>query len=343
MRAPAFWWRAQAGMLARLLRPFGWIYGALTLWRMRRNGAGIGIPVICVGNFVAGGAGKTPTTLALLRLLGDLGQTPFALTRGYGGVLAGPVEVDRQRHGPADVGDEALLLAAQARTLVSRKRAPGGVLARTLGASVVVMDDGLQNPGLAKDLRLAVVDGASGVGNGLCLPAGPLRAPLAGQLGQCDAVLVIGAGEAGDAVAAMARDAGRAVLRATLEPSVASRVRLAGRRVIAVSGIGRPAKFETTLRQAGAEIASHHAFPDHHAYAPAEIAMLLSQAREQGCPIATTEKDWVKLAGSWPEAERDRMVVVTVALVFDDPSALTALLARAVPSLKARSGPPRAP
>ncbi len=330
-------------MRARLLAPLGWLYGALTLWRMRRSGARIGIPVICVGNFVAGGAGKTPTTLALLRLLGDLGQTPFALTRGYGGSLAGPIEVDRQTHGPAEIGDETLLLAAQARTIVSRKRAPGGVLARELGAGVVVMDDGLQNPGLAKDLRLAVVDGESGVGNGLCLPAGPLRAPLAGQLEQCDAVLVIGPGEAGDSVAGMANETGLAVLRARLEPSVASRVRLAGRRVIAVSGIGRPAKFEATLRQAGAEIVDHRSFPDHHAYTPAEIAKLLAEAREQSCPIATTEKDWTKLAGSWPAAERERVIVVAVGLVFDDPSALTALVTRTLAAGKGRSGAPGAP
>ncbi len=171
MRAPAFWWRPRPGALARLLQPLGFLYGRLTLARMRRPGRPAGLPVICIGNFVAGGAGKTPTTLALLRLLQERGQTPFAVTRGYGGSLAGPVEVDPAHHRASEVGDEALLLARQARTIVARDRAAGATLARGLGAGLVVMDDGLQNPGVAKDLRLAVVDGASGVGNGLCLPA----------------------------------------------------------------------------------------------------------------------------------------------------------------------------
>lgn len=213
MRSPEFWWRPRPGAPARLLQPFGWLYGAVTRLRMCRRGADAGIPVICVGNFVAGGAGKTPTAIALAALLRSLGETPFMLTRGYGGALAGPIEVE-PRHGPRDVGDEALLLAAQARTIVARERAAGASLAKRLGASVIVMDDGLQNPSLAKDLRIAVVDGASGVGNGLCVPAGPLRAPLAGQFAATDAILMIGDGAAGDAVALAAQTAGLELLRA---------------------------------------------------------------------------------------------------------------------------------
>jgi tetraacyldisaccharide 4'-kinase len=343
MRAPAFWWRERPTLIARLLRPLGRVYGAATLWRMRRRGTRIGIPVICVGNFVAGGAGKTPTTLALLRVLKDMGQAPFALTRGYGGTSAGPVMVDAARHSPAEVGDEALLLAAQAPAVVSRKRAAGGRLAQDQGAGIVVMDDGLQNPGLARDLRLAVVDGASGIGNGLCLPAGPLRAPLEGQLGECDAVIVIGPGEAGERVADMARQTGVAVLKAQLDTSVASRVRLNGRSVIAVSGIGRPAKFDATLLAAGAGIAAHRAFPDHHAYTDADVATLLAEAKAQNRPIATTEKDWTKLAALWPAAERERVIVVAVTLVFEAPSALSALLGRTVAAARAGSGPAGAP
>jgi tetraacyldisaccharide 4'-kinase len=333
-RAPGFWRRSRPGALARLLQPLGLIYGAITLARMRRPGVETGLPVICVGNVVAGGAGKTPTAIALLDRLHQRGERPFALTRGYGGALAWPVEVDPARHGPGDVGDEALLLAAHARTIVARDRPAGAALAKALGASVVVMDDGLQNPSLTKHLRLAVVDGASGVGNGLCLPAGPLRAPLTGQLGQTDAVIVIGDGEPGAAVADAARHAGLELLAARLEPSPEVAARLAGRPVIAVSGIGRPEKFSATLRAAGARIVAERAFGDHYAYAARDVAELLDDAKARHCAIATTEKDVTKLGPLWPAAERDRLIVVPVALAFDEPALIEALIDRAVAARK---------
>jgi tetraacyldisaccharide 4'-kinase len=340
MRSPEFWWRPRPGAPARLLQPFGWLYGAITRLRMRSRGAKPGIPVICVGNFVAGGAGKTPTAIALAALLRSLGETPFMLTRGYGGALAGPIEVDRQRHGPDDVGDEALLLAAQARTIVARERALGASLAKRLGASVIVMDDGLQNPSLAKDLRIAVVDGASGVGNGLCVPAGPLRAPLAGQFAATDALLMIGDGAAGDAVALAAQMAGLELLRARLEPSREMASRLEGHPVIAVSGIGRPEKFAATLLAAKAKILSQRAFGDHHPYSADEVSSLIAEARRLGCLIATTEKDMTKLGPLWPETERERLVVVPVALVFEDPARLAGLVRSVLASAAAGAAQP---
>jgi tetraacyldisaccharide 4'-kinase len=326
MRAPGFWWRQSPSALARLLQPLGALYGAITLRRMRRPGAEAGIPVICIGNFVAGGAGKTPTTLALASRLAALGETPFALTRGYGGKLAGPLGVDPARHIPADVGDEPLLLASRLPTIVARERPAGAMLAGASGASLVLMDDGLQNPSLHKDLRLAVVDGAVGVGNGLCLPAGPLRAPLAGQMEQADASVVIGDGQAGDLVATLALTMGKRVLRARLVPSVESQAELAGLSVLAVSGIGRPEKFTATLRAAGARLVGEHAYGDHHAYSGGEVAMLIAEAKAKGCRIAITEKDMVKLAPLWPAAERPLLLCVPVTLAFDDEEALDALL-----------------
>lgn len=335
MRAPGFWWQP-SGALARLLSPLGRLYGAITLRRMRRAGAEAGIPVICVGNFVAGGAGKTPTSIALAAMLAGRGETPFVLMRGYGGSLAGPVEVDAAYHAAHAVGDEPLLMARHARTVVARDRVAGATLARALGASVIVMDDGLQNPALAKRLRIAVVDGAGGAGNGHCLPAGPLRAPLAGQLEQTDAVLVIGPGAAGEAVAAAATAAGVATLTARLEPSAEAKARLSGQAVLAVSGIGRPEKFAGTLRQAGARLAAERAFPDHHPYTAENVAALVAQASELDCLIATTEKDMVKLGPLWPHAERHRLLPVPVALVFDAPERVEAMTAEA---LTAGSGP----
>lgn len=328
MRAPAFWWR-RPGLLARLLSPLGWIYGAITLRRMRRPGVDCGVPVICVGNFVAGGAGKTPTAIALAGLMARRGETPFVLMRGYGGSLPGPVEVHPEHHAARAVGDEPLLMARHARTVIARDRVAGASLSRALGASVIVMDDGLQNPALTKRLRLAVVDGASGVGNGLCLPAGPLRAPLAEQLGEVDAVLVIGPGEAGAAVAAQATAKGLAVLRARLEPDAGAVARLADQAVLAVSGIGRPEKFATTLREAGARIVAERAFGDHHAYSHADVQALVAEAALYDSLVATTEKDWVKLAPLWPEEARTRLLPVPVRLVFDAPEAIEALLSGA--------------
>jgi len=335
MRAPGFWWRPP-GALARLLSPLGRLYGAITLRRMRRAGTEAGIPVICVGNFVAGGAGKTPTSIALAALLARRGETPFVLMRGYGGSLAGPVEVDAAYHAAHAVGDEPLLMAHHARTVVSRDRVAGASLARALGASVIVMDDGLQNPALTKRLRIAVVDGAGGAGNGHCLPAGPLRAPLASQLAHVDAVLVIGAGALGEAVATAAEQAGVATLKAWLEPSPEAKPRLSGQAVLAVSGIGRPEKFAATLRQAGARIVAERAFPDHHPYRAEDVAALLAEAKASDCLIATTEKDMVKLGPLWPHAERHRLLPVPVTLVFAAPERIEAMAAEV---LAARSGP----
>ncbi len=339
MRAPAFWWRPP-GLLARLLSPIGWVYGAITLQRMRRPGADCGVPVICVGNFVAGGAGKTPTAIALAELLAQRGETPFVLMRGYGGSLRGPVEVHAQHHAARAVGDEPLLMARHARTVVARDRVAGAGLARALGASVIVMDDGLQNPSLAKRWRLAVVDGASGVGNGLCLPAGPLRAPLEAQLGEIDTVLVIGQGAAGEAVAAAAGRRAIACLTARLEPAAEASARLNGQPVLAVSGIGRPDKFAATLRDAGARIVAERAYGDHHAYSRDDVQAMVAEAALYDSLIATTEKDWVKLAPLWPEEERGRLLPVPVRLVFDAPERIEALLAGAAGSDTAGAAKP---
>ncbi|WP_306227115.1 tetraacyldisaccharide 4'-kinase [Bosea beijingensis] len=327
LRAPRFWWRDKPTLLARLLQPLGSLYGGITLRRMRQPGTDAGLPVICVGNFIAGGAGKTPTAIAIADLLAERGEKPFVLMRGYGGRLAGPIEVDPDRHRAVDVGDEPLLMARHARTVIARDRVAGARLARGLGASVVVMDDGLQNPSLVKQLKLAVVDGASGVGNGLCLPAGPLRAALAEQMSEADAIIVIGKGHAGQRVVAVALAQKKTVLAATLKPADAAVERLRGQKVVALSGIGRPEKFAATLREAGATVATEQAHGDHHAYGESDVAAALATAREHSALIATTEKDWTKLAQLWPEKARDVLVVVPVTLAFAEPAAIGDLLA----------------
>jgi tetraacyldisaccharide 4'-kinase len=210
MKTPAFW-SQPPGFVARLLQPLGWLYGRITAARMARAGARVTVPVVCVGNLTAGGAGKTPTARWIAAWAAAEGRRPAILSRGYGGRLADPTIVDPAIHAAADCGDEPLLLARDTTVVVARDRAAGAALAVSRGSGLLIMDDGLQNPSLAKDLRLAVVDGGSGVGNGLCLPAGPLRAPLPAQWRHVDAVLLIGDGAPGEQLARQAEAAGKPV------------------------------------------------------------------------------------------------------------------------------------
>jgi tetraacyldisaccharide 4'-kinase len=204
MREPAFWWEAP-GLTSGLLSPLATVYGAITELRMAGAAHDAGVPVLCVGNPTLGGAGKTPTAIAISKILAAAERRPFLLSRGYGGRLAGPISVDAIRHRAADVGDEPLLLARAAPTIVARDRAAGATVARAAGAGVVVMDDGFQSPGLRKDRSILVVDGRRGIGNGKVFPAGPLRAPLQAQLSRAQALLVIGPGAAGEQVLATAQ------------------------------------------------------------------------------------------------------------------------------------------
>src|SRR5690349_20666520 len=249
MREPAFWWRG-AGPPASLLAPLGLIYGTIAARRMATKGAHAGVPVLCVGNFTLGGAGKTPAVIMLAKMLADGGGHPGCLSRGYGGGEAGPRVVDGHSDSAAQVGDEALLLARAAPTIVARDRVAGAELARAEGASTVILDDGLQNPSLAKDFTLAVIDAQRGLGNGRVFPAGPLRAPLDAQIARTDALLVVGDGNAADDVAARLRAQARPVFHARLVPDKAAVSALRGQNVLAFAGIGNPDKFFATARTA---------------------------------------------------------------------------------------------
>ena len=295
LRAPAFWWNKR-GLLSRLLFPFGFLYGALAAWRMRQPGQSTGLPVICVGNFTLGGSGKTPTAIALVQWLKETGETPFVLTRGYGGKLKGPILVDPAQHNAADVGDEPLLLVRHAPVIVARDRVAGAQMARVQGATVIVMDDGLQNPSLKKDFSLAVVDGRRGLGNCCVFPAGPLRAPLAMQLDHVDAVLVIG-GDRSEHLSALVQHRNLPVIRARLEPDGKTIAALGAARALAFAGIGDPDKFFASLSEAGVTIAARESFADHHPYSEADAARLLSRAEQDQLLLITTEKDKARLRG----------------------------------------------
>jgi tetraacyldisaccharide 4'-kinase len=312
MKTPKFW--AKRGFPALALSPFSHITGLITARRLQKPGFAPGISVICVGNAGVGGAGKTTVALDLLARLP--GRT-FALTRGYGGHLRGPVLVNPNRHSAADVGDEALLLAAAAPVIVARDRAAGARLALAEGATAIVMDDGLQNPSLTKTLSLLVIDGGYGFGNHLLLPAGPLREPVANAASRCQAAVLIGADETG---ALQALPPTLPVLRAELQPSCNEPL---GRRpVIVFAGIGRPEKFFRSVLSLGAEILARHEFADHHVYTPMDAAHLLNDASTRGATLVTTPKDYVRL----PPALRAASLVVDVRLAWESEAALAAVL-----------------
>ena len=331
MRAPRFWARVPPTPLARMLQPLGGMYGWAVARNMERKGERVAAPVICVGNFVAGGAGKTPAAIALARLLIEMGERVAFLSRGYGGSTGEtPVVVDPRRHRVAQVGDEPLLLARVAPTFVSRDRPRAARAAIAAGAGVLVLDDGLQNPALAKDFTLALVDGGFGFGNGLCLPAGPLRAPLAAQALHVALIVVVAGAQAIEAPAALA---GKPTLAARLEPDASQADALRGKNVFAFAGIGRPEKFFETLEGLGARLVARRGFPDHHRFAASELEAIFGEARKRGLAVVTTEKDFVRL----PAAYAQKAVVLPVTLRFDDDRLLARLLADALARRRAEA------
>jgi len=340
LRAPSFWWQdfhpdaSAADLFAlKLLTSFGTLYGGVAGRRMVRSGIRLPIPVLCVGNFVVGGAGKTPAAIALAKRLAGTGENVFFVSRGYRSAAehGRPLRVDPLRHGAAEVGDEALLLAQVAPTILCADRVAAGRLAVEQGASVLILDDGLQNPALEKDMRLAIVDAATGIGNGLCLPAGPLRAPLSVQIEFVTAVVIVGAGTPGAEIAERARAAGKPVLTAELTPDAAIAARLKGQRVYAFAGLARPEKFYATLADLGAEIVGTASFPDHHLYRRAEMTSLQRAARGENALLVTTEKDLIRLAGRSDMIDPDLPppIALPVEMRFSDARPLEALLAAA--------------
>jgi tetraacyldisaccharide 4'-kinase len=327
MREPSFWWR-DAGIEALALTPFAAAYGAIAGYRMGRRGHPAGVPVICIGNLTVGGAGKTPTALAVARMLINAGRRVVFLSRGYGGNIAAPLRVDAARHSAAEVGDEPLLLARLAPTIVSPDRVAGAEMARAAGASVIVMDDGFQNSSLSKNLSIVVIDGTRGLGNGRVIPAGPMRAPLPVQMRSAHALLILGTPSAQcDHAIAEADKCGIPILQGGLEAEADAVSALAGCRVLAFAGIGNPAKFFATLAEAGIPAPVTRAFPDHHRYSRAEAEALIARAAREDLMLVTTEKDLVRIARD-PEVAALAKVAraLPATLQLDDEDAFRRLL-----------------
>jgi tetraacyldisaccharide 4'-kinase len=325
MRAPGFWFTPpdRPGLWPRLLAPLGWLYAMGTARRLQQPGYVAEVPVICVGNLSAGGAGKTPTVIALADRLAARGHAVHIVSRGYGGRLVGPVRVEEARHRADEVGDEPILLSAFAPVWVAKDRAAGVRAAEAAGAKVILLDDGFQSPAVKPALGLVVVDAARGFGNGRCIPAGPLREPVATGLARADLVLTIG-----DAAAQAQFDAdwGRVVevprVRGELRP-LAMGMDWTGTRVLAFAGIADPSRFFATLRAEGAELLRGEALGDHETLSDTLLRRLEAEADAAGAQLVTTEKDAARLSPAW----RSKVLTLVVRLQMTDWSPLDARLA----------------
>jgi tetraacyldisaccharide 4'-kinase len=325
MKAPAFWFNppGRPGWQARLLSPLGWAYGRATRTRLARPGWQAKVPVVCLGNISVGGSGKTPAVIALAQMLTAQGRVVHVVSRGHGGRLPGPLRVDPRRHTAAEVGDEPLLIAAFAPCWIARDRAEGVRAAQEAGAEVVLLDDGFQNPSVLKSASAVVVDAETGFGNGRCLPAGPLREPVAAGLARADLVLLIGAPAArarflADWGAALG---GLPVFAAQLAP-LETGMTWQGLRALAFAGIGRPQKFFDTLAALGVEVARALPLDDHQPIGAALLTRLEHEAKTLGAQLVTTEKDAVRL----PSGMRHKVLTLPVRLQIDDPAGVRAAL-----------------
>jgi tetraacyldisaccharide 4'-kinase len=311
MRAPAFWFTTpdRPALAARLLAPLSAVTAWLTARRVARPGYHASVPVICIGNLNVGGTGKTPTAIAIAERLTARGHRVVVLSRGHSGRLKGPLQVDPSRHSAADVGDEPLLLSAFAQTIIARDRAAGAKLAESLGAGVILMDDGFQNPGLHKDLSIVVVDAEMGWGNGRCLPAGPLREPVSAGLARAQHLILIGP----PAVRAKFQKPNLALTQAQVKPLLTG-MDWQGASVIAFAGIGRPGKFFATLHELGVKLIRAEALDDHQPLSDAFLLRLEAEAMLHNAHLVTTEKDATRLPASF----RAKVLTLPVRLEITD-------------------------
>jgi tetraacyldisaccharide 4'-kinase len=334
--APPFWW-TKPDWRAWVLSPISFLYGRIAGYRMAHaKRASVPVPVICIGNFTVGGAGKTPTALTIARAAEQKGLKAGFLSRGYGGSLDVTTVVDPAHHRAAAVGDEPLLLARQALTVIARRRAEGARRLVQEGVDLIIMDDGFQSASLVIDYALVVIDSMRGIGNGHIVPGGPVRAPLKRQLRHASALLKVGHGSAADRIVRMAARAGKPFFSASL--STVGQLDLKGRDVLAYAGIADPGKFFRTVEGLGAHIAVQRPFGDHQHLTEDEIDEMLEIANRDGLEIVTTAKDFVRLAGHHGRAAElaQRSRVIEVEMAFDDHRAPELIIDRAIEAYRAR-------
>jgi tetraacyldisaccharide 4'-kinase len=334
--APPFWWK-RGGLQAWLLAPVSWVYGAVAARTMRKaKRLEMPVPVICVGNFTVGGAGKTPTVVTLAKAAKAKGLKAGVLSRGYGGSMDRTIVVDPAHHRARDVGDEPLLIAREALTVVSRKRVEGAKLLVGKGCDLIIMDDGFQSAKLHFDYALMVIDTVRGIGNGYIVPAGPVRAPTELQLKFATALLKVGSGNAADPFIRQAARSGKSVIEASIRPVAPPDIR--GRSVLAFAGIADPEKFFRTVEDLGGIIAVRRPFGDHRHLTEDEIGDILATAERENLDIVTTAKDAVRLIGHHGRAAEllERAKVIEVEMAFDSPATPGLIVEQAVAAARRR-------
>jgi tetraacyldisaccharide 4'-kinase len=325
MKAP-FFWQKRKSALAFLLAPFGFLYAYMTQRRLKKNTPyDAKTKVICIGNLSVGGTGKTPVCLALGDFFNKRGQKFFYLNHGYHSKKQN-ILINKDSLYTQGLSDEAFILAAKAPTIISKNRKEGALLAEKNGASLLIMDDGFQNPFLHKDFSFLVVDGEKGFGNGRVLPAGPLREPVDKGLARAQAVILIGQDKTGalDLLNKLFQKQKRSlpILKATIQPAASLVDELKEQPLFAFCGIGRPEKFYATLTQAGLKIRRTADFSDHHLYTKKELDFLQDQAQKDGLTLITTRKDAVKL----PAFFQEKIKVMDIELIFENEEQLTNLM-----------------
>jgi tetraacyldisaccharide 4'-kinase len=335
--APPFWWK-KGDLRAWLLSPASLIYGYFASRNMKNaKRAEVEVPVICVGNFTVGGAGKTPTVITLAKAAKARGLKPGVLSRGYGGSMDRTTVVDPDHHRAKDVGDEPLLIAREALTVITRKRLEGARMLISEGADIIIMDDGFQSAALKFDYALMVVDSVRGIGNGFLVPAGPVRAPTTLQLVYASALLKLGNGAGADPFIRVAARSGKPVFEGSVEP-VGDADAIDGKRVLAFAGIADPKKFYRTVQSLGAEIVTKRSFGDHQHLSDDEIDDILSTAEKKELTIVTTAKDAVRLRGHHGRAQElaEKITVIDVEMAFDSPTTPRLIIEGALANFRKR-------
>ncbi len=317
MKTPSFW--SYDGVVARALNPIGILFSALgTLNRKIKKPYDAGIPIICIGNIVAGGAGKTPVAISIGTKLINMGYHICFLSRGHGGRLKGPIKVDNEKHCAELVGDEALLLSEIAPTWVSKDRRLGADAAKQDGLDVIIMDDGFQNPHPEKKLSILVVDAIYGFGNERVMPAGPLRETIKSGMSRANAVVVMGE-ETSSAAKYFPKTL--PLFKATIQADGDCELH-SDTNVIGFAGIARPEKFRKTLADLRFNIKDFKDFADHHPYSLTEIKEIHKCAKSLDATPVTTAKDHVRL----PKHFRKNIVRVNVSVHWKNETSLTNFL-----------------
>lgn len=337
--APPFWWQKNSWQ-GYALSPASYVYGKISAKRMDMTAsATVNVPVICVGNFVVGGAGKTPTVHMLTNYARGQGYKVGILSRGHGGAITSPTVVQLEKHNSHDVGDEALLHALNSTTVIATNRVAGAQLLLDQDCTLIIMDDGFQNPSLHKDFNLVAVDAKRGLGNGFAMPAGPMRVPFKHQLYHTDAMFITGKGNAGDLAIRKAARAGKPVFHSTVD--VINKKKYKGQKALAFAGIADPSKFFDTLEEIGVEIITRQNFGDHHVFTEDECADLIDRSKQQELQLFTTEKDAARLKGMGEAQEKVRELseVVRIALKPEDPAMLKRIFDITLKRFMARKKP----